>query len=241
MAYLGAEMELASDCGVAPAPWMPVAPPAPQRGLDRELANGAVRLIRTREHLYSAGDERSHIYRIESGAVCLYKIMPDGRRQVIDFAYPGDLIGLGCEAEHTYNAQALEPTRLRSFPVATLSRLVGTDSMFGIALYEAMSRELAAAQDHLFTIGQRSAAERVACFLVALSQRNKRRSLDAGTIVLPMTRADIADFLGLTIETVSRMLTKLKTAKLIRLEQTSLVRLLDLARLESLASGEIAL
>jgi CRP/FNR family transcriptional regulator len=239
MAYLGAEMELASDLAVAPA-WLPMSRPNSRMGLERELANGAVRILRTREHLYSAGDERSHLYRIESGAVCLYKIMPDGRRQVIDFAYAGDLIGLGCGPEHTYNAQALEPTRLKSYPVASLARMVRTDAEFGIALYEAMSRELSAAQDHLFTISQRSAAERVACFLVALSQRGKRRGLDAKTLVLPMTRADIADFLGLTIETVSRMLTKLKTAGLIKLEQTNLVRLVDISRLERLANGEEA-
>lgn len=234
--YLGSEPEVSTDHAVAPR-W-PGAGNLSRRGLDRQLANGTSRILKTREHLYAAGDERSHVYRIESGAMCLYKIMPDGRRQVVDFAYAGDLIGLGCEPEHAVNAQALEPTRLKSFPIATLTRLAGSDSVLGIALYEAMSRELAAAQDHLFTIAQRSAAERVACFLVALSNRNNRRGQDASTLVLPMTRADIADFLGLTIETVSRMLTKLKLAKLIDLEQSTLVRLLDIPKLKRLACGE---
>lgn len=234
--YLGSEPEVSTDHAVAPC-W-PDRENSSRRGLDRQLATGTIRILKTREHLYAVGDERSHVYRIESGTMCLYKIMPDGRRQVVDFAYAGDLIGLGCEAEHTVNAQALEPTRLKSFSVAALTRLAGSDSVLGIALYEAMSRELAAAQDHLFTIGQRSAAERVACFLVALSKRNTRRGQDASTLVLPMTRADIADFLGLTIETVSRMLTKLKLAKLIELEQSTLVRLLDIPKLERLASGE---
>jgi len=238
MPYLESVIESTSAHHVAPHIQVQK---APRHGLEEQLSTGTVRLVKTREHLYSAGEPRSHLYRIESGSICLYKIMPDGRRQVIDFAYAGDVIGLGTEAEHAVNAQALEPTRLKCFPVATLSRLAGRHPELGFTLYEAMSRELTAAQDHLFTIGQRSAAERVACFLVALSRRNQRRKQDPSILVLPMTRADIADFLGLTIETVSRMLTKLRLAKLIELEQCTLVHLLDIGKLDRLASGEVTI
>lgn len=213
----------------------------PRDELDGQLAAGTVKLLKAREHVFTAGDVRSHVHQIESGAVCLYKIMPDGRRQVIDFAYPGDFIGLGCEAEYALNAQVLEPTRLKSLPVSTLARMAGRDPGLGMKLYEAVSRELAATQDHLFTVGQRSASERVACFLLALSRRNARRGRDADTVVLPMTRSDIADFLGLTIETVSRTLTKLRVAQLIDLKQCTLVRLLDIVRLERLAGGEASI
>ncbi len=209
--------------------------------LDTQLANGRIRLVRPREHVFTAGDARIHIYRVESGAICLYKIMPDGRRQVIDFAYPGDFIGLGAEQDYAFNAQALETVQLKSLPLATLSRLAGNDPDLGIKLYEAVSRELAAAQDHLFTVGQRSAAERVACFLVALSRRNARKGQDPALVQLPMTRADIADFLGLTIETVSRTLTKLRMNKIIDLKQCTLVRLLDISKLERLAGGEVSI
>lgn len=221
----------------------PVAPELPaaqggQRELDAFLSSGTIRIVKPREHIFTAGDARSHIYRIESGAVCLYKIMPDGRRQVIDFAYSGDFVGLGCQSEHAVNAQALETTRLKCIPVAAVSRMADRDPRLGIKLYEALSKELIAAQDHIFTVGQRSAGERVACFLLALNRRNMRRGADATTVVLPMTRSDIADFLGLTIETVSRTLTKLKLAKVIDLEQCTIVKLLDVARLERLAAGE---
>ena len=208
------------------------------QGLDAHLASGSVRLLKSREHVFAAGDKRTHLYRVESGTVCLYKIMSDGRRQVLDFAYAGDFIGLGCQAEHTLSAQVLEPTRLKCLPVATLARINERDPRLGLKLYEAMSKELAATQDHLFTVGQRSAAERVACFLLALSRRNASRNQNSTTIVLPMTRSDIADFLGLTIETVSRTLTKLRSSKLIDLEQCTIVRLLDIMRLERLAEGE---
>ncbi len=209
--------------------------------LDQHLSSGAVRVVKAREHIFTAGDARTHVHRVESGAVCLYKIMPDGRRQVIDFAFPGDFIGLGCEQEYTLNAQALEPVRLKCIPAGTLSRMASRDPSLGLKLYEAMSRELAAAQDHLFTIGQRSAAERLACFLLALSRRNARQGRNPALIVLPMTRSDIADFLGLTIETISRTLTKLRSAKVIDLEQCTLVRIINTALLERLAAGEASI
>lgn len=241
MLYLDSAPNSSSAHAVAPVRGVAI-PPAPAvGGLEACMAAGAVRAVKAREHIFNAGDARTHVFRVEAGAICLYKIMPDGRRQVIDFAYPGDYIGLGCDPEHALNAQALEPVRLRSLPAATLSRLAGRDPMLGLKMYEAMAHELAAAQDHLFTIGQRSAAERVACFLLALSRRNKRRDKDPGVVVLPMTRSDIADFLGLTIETISRMLTKLRHAKIIDLEQCTLVKILDGNALERLAGGEAAL
>jgi CRP/FNR family transcriptional regulator len=137
------------------------------------------------------------------------------------------------------NAQALEPVRLRAVPVSTVAHLASRDPDLGMKLYEALSRELGAAHEHLFTVGQRNAAERVACFLLSLARRQGGGQRE--TLVLPMTRLDIADFLGLTIETVSRTLTRLKTAKIIDLEQCTLVRLVDIAKLEQLAAGEASL
>lgn len=210
----------------------------PKGGLDQHISSGSVRLLKAKEHLFAAGDVRTHLYRVESGTVCLYKIMPDGRRQVIDFAFPGDYLGLGSQAEYSLNAQALEPVRLKCIPVGTLARLAQKDPRLAFKLYEAMSMELSAAQDHIFTVGQRSAAERVASFLLALARRRMQKGHDKSTLVLPMTRADIADFLGLTIETISRTLTKFKSAKLIDLEQCTLIRLLETTKLERLANGE---
>jgi CRP/FNR family transcriptional regulator len=97
---------------------------------------------------------------------------------------------------------------------------------------------LAATRDLMLITGQRSAMERVAGFLLALSRRNERNRLDPANIELPMTRADIGDFLGLTIETVSRTFTKLKCLGLIALPQSSRVKLLDIGALESLAESD---
>jgi CRP/FNR family transcriptional regulator len=105
-------------------------------------------------------------------------------------------------------------------------------------LYQAVARELASARDLMLTTGQRSASERLVGFLLALSRRNTRNGQDPTLLELPMTRADIGDFLGLTIETVSRTFTKLRTLGLIELPQTNRVRIVELDELEKLADGD---
>ncbi len=221
----------------APVPQTAVRAPV-MEGLDRTLAQAALRRVEAKEFVFIEGDPTTHVFRVETGAVSLYKVLADGRRQIVGFAYPGDLIGLGAQGEHVMNAQAIKPTRLRCLPMATLHRAVAEDPTLGFKLYEAVARELAATRDLMLTTGQRSATERVASFLMAFSRRSKRNGQDPCDFELPMTRADIGDFLGLTIETVSRTFTKLKTLGMIELPQTNRVRLVDLDQLESLAAGE---
>jgi CRP/FNR family transcriptional regulator len=112
------------------------------------------------------------------------------------------------------------------------------DPALGFKLYEALARGLAATRDLMLTTGQRSATERVVSFLLAFSRRNERNGQDPSEFELPMTRSDIGDFLGLTIETVSRTFTKLKTLGLIELPQSNRVKLVDIHELEGLADGE---
>jgi CRP-like cAMP-binding protein len=211
----------------------------PVGGLDQApaLAHGPLRRVEAKELVFVEGDPITHVYRIETGAIALSKVLVDGRRQIVGFAYPGDLVGLGEQGEHVMNAQAIKPTRLRCMPVATLYRSAAQDPALGLELYAAVARELAAARDLMLTTGQRSAAERVASFLLAFSRRNVRNGQDPAELVLPMTRGDIGDFLGLTIETVSRTFTKLRTQGLIELPQSNRVRLVDLDQLEALATG----
>ena len=201
------------------------------------LLAGTLRTLDAKEHIYREGDAATHVYRVEAGHVCIYRFLPDGRRQVIDFAYVGDFVGLGALDTHTVNAQATSKTLVRSVPVVALHELARTHTSLGLKLYEAVSRELNAARELLFTVSQRTATERLAGFLLALSRRNERRSEKADEIVLPMTRADIADFLGLTIETVSRTFTKLRTEGVIDLEQCILVTIKDAEALQELAGG----
>jgi CRP/FNR family transcriptional regulator len=207
-------------------------------GLEQSLAQASLRRVEAKELLFAEGDEATHLYRIETGAIALNKVLADGRRQVVGFAYPGDLIGLCVDGEHLMNAQAVKPTRVRCLPVAAIRESATNDPALGFRLYEAVARELAATRDLMLTTGQRSAIERVAGFLLAFSRRNKRNGHDPASFELPMTRTDIGDFLGLTIETVSRTFTKLRQLGLIELPASNHVRLLGTRQLECLADGE---
>jgi CRP/FNR family transcriptional regulator len=216
----------------------PAVSPRPMGDLDQTLVQAALRRVEAKEFIFVEGDPTTHVFRVETGAVALYKVLADGRRQVVGFSYPGDLIGLGAEGEHVMNAQAIKPTRMRCLAMATLHRSAAQDAALGFKLYEAVARELAATRDLMLTTGQRSATERVVSFLLTFSHRAVRNGQDACDFELPMTRADIGDFLGLTIETVSRTFTKLKTMGLIELPQSNRVKLVAIDQLESLAAGE---
>jgi CRP/FNR family transcriptional regulator len=123
------------------------------------------------------------------------------------------------------NAQAIKPTRLHCLPLTTLTHAAAQDPTVSLALYEAVAREF-------------SACERVASFLLAFSRRSQRIGEDPAEFDLPMTRTDIGDFLGLTIETVSRTFSKLKMLDLIALPHANRVKLIDREALESLATGD---
>jgi CRP/FNR family transcriptional regulator, anaerobic regulatory protein len=217
----------------APLPSQPSSPVTLQDHLKRAPLRG----IEIKDHVFTEGESKSHIYQVVTGAVCLYKVLPDGRRQVIDFAYGGDILSLGLGVTETYNAQATVATRVRCLPVSAFSGLARRDPAIAMRMCEAMSDELAAVRDHLICVVQRSATERLVTFLLALSRRSEARSGDPLTIELPMTRADIGDFLGLTIETVSRTFTKLKCLGLIEINQGTTIRLSDIGGLKAMASG----
>lgn len=201
------------------------------------LMSAGVRRLEAREHLFCEGDPAAHVYRIEQGYVCIYKMMPDGRRQVVDFGYPGDLVGLGAGSEHKTSAHALGVCRVRAVPAAALHQMARQDAKLALSLYDTLAHELEAARGLLLSCCQHSAIERLASFLLMLSRRNERKGQDAATLFLPMTRSDIGDYLGLTIETVSRTFTKMKSMGLIELQQCTTVRLSDASALERLAEG----
>jgi CRP/FNR family transcriptional regulator len=210
----------------------------PTGGFEQALAHAALRRVEAKEFVFTEGDPATHLFRVETGAIALYKVSADGRRQIVGFAYPGDLIGLGSKNEHMMNAQAVKPTRLRCLPIGALYHSASNDPALGFKLYEALARELAATRDLMLTTGQRSAMERVVSFLLAFSRRSARNGQDPLEFELPMTRGDIGDFLGLTIETVSRTFSKLKALGLIELAQSNRVRLGNIDELRSIAEGE---
>ena len=204
--------------------------------LEERMARAPVRPVEAKKHVFTEGDQRSHLYRVESGMICLYKVLPDGRRQVLGFAHPGDLLGLEPSGAHQFNAQATRLSRLRCLPWR-VEYAARRDPAFATAVWELIAQELARAHDLLLAIGNRSATERVAAFLRGLARRNEREGDDPTVIVLSMTRSDIGDLLALTIETVSRIFGKLRRREIIDLAQSSHVHIRDIEALERLATG----
>ena len=213
------------------------ATPKGPRSLDEYLSRGTVRGIEAKEHLFAEGDAKTSIYRVLSGALCLYQVLPDGRRMVIDFAYAGDVVGLESGTSATCNAQATVATRVTCVSSAILERAADNDPRIAMQLFHTMARTIDVMRDHLVSVGQRSASERLVNFLLTLSRRRAGGCGDDDTIELPMTRTDIADFLGLTIETVSRTLSKLKALNCIEIDQGTTIRLMDMVALEAMAEG----
>jgi CRP/FNR family transcriptional regulator, anaerobic regulatory protein len=214
------------------------APRVDQRSdLESEIARVPRRRLEAKEHVFIAGDPRAYLYKLDSGVVCLYRMVLSGRRQVTGFAFAGDIFGMGALSRHVLSAQALRTSRVQSVPIAALTRLAGSDPCFGLKLYEAACLELASTQQALLVI-KRPALERLAGFLLVWAQRNGRNGEDPELLILPMRRADIGDFLGLTIETVSRMFSKLQAEGVIEIKQRGPIRVLDIGKLKALGYPE---
>ena len=207
--------------------------------LDGCFADAPSRQLKSNAPLFAEGDRKLHAYKIESGVVLVYKILNDGVRQIVRLAFPGDFIGLEADEAHSYEAQTLSPTRIRSVPTSTLWRRAAEDPGLGRDILETLSREVSDARTHVLMIGRVSATSRVATFLLSLIRRNARRGLDKANILLPVRRSDIADFLCLSVETVSRSLTELKVLQVISLRGWRNVRVHDEELLEALADGEV--
>lgn len=178
---------------------------------------------------------------IISGAVKLTKTMPDGRQQIVGLLFPPDFLGRAYSSSNPYTAEAAADTEICAFPNTAFERLAGEYPGLQHRLFQHTLDELDAARDWMLLLGRKTATEKVASFLYMLARRSAMvgcKHFGGGEVVsfeLPLTRADMADYLGLTIETVSRQLTKLKTSHVIRLGSNRLVEVPDLQRLARVA------
>ena len=209
----------------------------PHNGLRKLCECSSARLLKDGQHVFHAGDAQLDLYKVAAGTIRLYKNLADGRRQVIGFLFAGDLIGLELQAQHLCSAQAIGSASLQSVPVATVRALACEEPGVLFELYANLSNEVAAAQDLALTIGRADPEERLARFVVALSRRNEQHGRDPRTLDLPMPRTDIADHLGLTMETVSRTLGKLAKQRLIKVSRRRSVQVLDMNGLKRLMKG----
>ena len=187
--------------------------------------------------IFFEGDPADSVYTLTSGTLRLSKLLPDGRRQIAGFIFPGDFLGLTMEDEHAFTAEAITEAELCRFPRRRFDAFLDEHPHLERRLYLLAAHELAAARQQVVLLGRKTAAERVISFLLMLASRCRKEGGVADRVVLPMSRSDIADYLGLRIETVSRELSALKAARLVQMTDTHTVRLLDPDQLEALAEG----
>jgi len=193
------------------------------------LAGVKINYCRNAE-IYGADEPAEYIYKVLSGSVRTYKLLDDGRRQIGAFYLPGDIFGLESSGSHRFSAEAICETVVIAIKRTTLAALAQTDAAIARELWQMTARELDHVHDQMVLLGRSSAMERVATFLLEMSSRAQNHN----EFELPMSRQDIADYLGLTIETVSRTISAIERKALIELAGSRKVRLRNRAALRNL-------
>jgi CRP/FNR family transcriptional regulator len=184
------------------------------------------------DHLFRTGDPFQSIYALRSGSLKTYATSEDGQEQVMGFHLPGELIGLDAIAEGCYPlaAKALETTSICEIPFTDLESLSTQLPGLQHELLRVMSQEIRNDEHNMVILGQKSAEERLASFLIGLSNRFRRRGFSANQFNLSMSRSDIGNYLGLALETVSRLFTRFQNEGLLRVDRKH-IELLDRERL----------
>lgn len=198
------------------------------------LALQGVRMhFQRNEEIFGEGESATYVYRVVSGAVRTVRFTADGRRQILAFHLPGDIFGLEPGSRHGLSAEAVGDSEVSVVRRSLIETAAAQDIKAAQALIGLMSREMASAQEHAFMLGRKGAGERVAAFLLQLGARvASQREID-----LPMSRADIADYLALTIETVSRAFTQMERDHAIDLPSSRHVVVRDRMALEQLQAA----
>lgn len=160
---------------------------------------------RVGEAVIREGDPADHILHVLGGVLRTCKLLPDGRRAIMGFIYPGDVLGVSFQSRYLFTAEAVTNVKVRRFSRGRFLALVDESPELRPQLFAIMCDEMSAAQDQMLLLGRKGAEERVASFLLAVH----RKAGNGNNVELPMTRLDMADYLGLTIETVSRTMTDL--------------------------------
>ncbi len=186
--------------------------------------------------LFGQGETAGSVFNVIEGALRLTRLLPDGRRQVMGFALPGDFLGLALQERYSVSAEALGPVRTCRFGRHDFATVVEAKPHLLKSLHDRAGYELNLAQEQMLLLGRRTAEEKVAAFLLSLRDRFARTGHCSVTVELPMGRQDVADYLGLSIETVSRILSRRDRAPTLLVVPGG-VRLLDPDRLQRLAAS----
>jgi CRP/FNR family nitrogen fixation transcriptional regulator len=187
---------------------VPIAFAGPQQFCDLTEHAGLVAsefTYRKGEEIYGEDEPAEYVYQVVRGAVRTYKLLSDGRRQIGAFLLPGDVFGLETGVNHHLTAEAIMDTTVRLVKRGNLEQAASVDVQVARKLWNMTAGDLRHAEDHMLLLGRKNAMERVANFLLEMD----RRLAVAGMMALPMCRRDIGDYLGLTLETISRALSQL--------------------------------
>ncbi|WP_293678637.1 Crp/Fnr family transcriptional regulator [uncultured Phenylobacterium sp.] len=209
----------------------------PYSDLQALAAEVRIRAYATGETLQRDGDDAMHVMNIRTGSVKVYKQLADGRRAVVGFLFAGDFFGLAALEVYSSGVEALEPVQAWRFPRAAFRQLVAERPRLEAALLRRVARDLESAQEQMLLLSRKTAMERLTTFILQLALREPEDAAGHAQVHFQMTRADMADYLGLTTETVSRCFTRLRGSGLIRLEQPTSVVVLHPRRLRDVAAG----
>lgn len=200
---------------------------------------GATVTLGRNETIFSEGDNAKYAYRLVSGAVRLCKLLPDGRRQIADFYLEGDLFGVLESDDYAFTAEAITNVVLIRYARSQMRRMEEEDGALRRRLTTMLHRHLSTMQLHLVMLGRQTVKERIASFLIQMAERLDAETQGKTCIDLPMGRQDIADYLGLTIETVCRALSELKRAGIIAVPNTHQIVVGDIETLRAIVDGDI--
>jgi len=200
--------------------------------------------IEAGQMLFSECDDASYLYTVVEGEVRLSRMLDDGRRQITGFKSEGDFVGLSADGKYAADAEAINDVTVCQFSVSGLNHSLEEYTAVQSRLMEMMQEEVVNLQNQMLLLGRKTPIEKMANFIAERVKRNVehgRIASDANTveISLPMSRTDIADFLGLTIETVSRTFTKLRKLGVIELKTSQNIIVSDLSELQFLADGDV--
>lgn len=187
--------------------------------------------------LFDEGEPATHVYNLTAGCLKLYKLLPDGRRQVTGFLFAGDFVGLANSEDYIYSAEAVSDVALCSFEKHKIDKLMNAHLSLEKRLLGMARFELAEAQEQILMLGRKTAKERIASFILMLSERAQRRGEVENPVEFPMNRNDIGDYLGLTTETVSRTMTRLRKSGAISLDSDRSIVINERDNLVDIAEG----
>ena len=190
--------------------------------------------FRDKQTIFLQQGPSRHLYNITKGNIKIYKLLSDGRIQIIGFLYPGDFFGSYKKGKYNYSSEAIGNVRLCVFRQEVLDEYLEKNMNLSKELLHITSHELTLAQDRMGVLGKMNANERVAKFILNISDQRARIGWQDNPISLPMTRQDIADYLGLTLETVSREIIRFKTSNLIKAMTSKQIFISDREKLTNL-------